>query len=112
MKNRELSKFQELIDKYISEEALAKVHNEGLKAGKRIFKNNNSTGEIEEVGFEPDYAVRHKYLETGYKVRGRMKEHEKPGDIYNQFNFFDGKQLKRIARRVQDGDTKGKTASD
>ena len=66
--------WQELMDKFISEEKLAKVHAEGLEAGKTIYKNNVTSGEIEEVGFEPDYAVRHKYLETGYKVRKKLSD--------------------------------------
>ena len=48
---------------------LIKVHKEGLQAGKHIYKNNNETGEIDDLGVEPDYAVRHKYLETAYKIK-------------------------------------------
>lgn len=54
----------------IPDEDLIKVHKEGLNAGKTIFKNNNSTGEIEEVGYEPDYATRYKYLDSAYKLKG------------------------------------------
>ena len=57
---------------------LAKVHKEGLKAGRKIFKNNNETNQIEEVGFEPDYLVRHKYLETAYKIKSKFPK-EAPG---------------------------------
>jgi len=53
----------------IPDELLEKVHLEGLNAGKTVYKNNNSSGEIEEVGYEPDYAVRHKYLDTAYKLK-------------------------------------------
>lgn len=62
--------FKELIKKYLPNKDLLKVHKAGLKAGKKIFKNNNETGKIEEVGTEPDFAVRHKYLDTGYKLKG------------------------------------------
>ncbi len=54
----------------LPDEELVKVHKEGLKAGKRIFKNNNETGEIEDLGIEPDYATRHKYLDSAYKLKG------------------------------------------
>lgn len=64
--------WQELLLKYLPDEELLKVHKEGLSAGKKIFKNNNESGEIELVGEEPDYAVRHKYLDTGYKVKGKL----------------------------------------
>lgn len=54
----------------IPDELLEKTHLEGLEAGKRIFKNNNESGEIEDMGVEPDYATRHKYLDTAYKLKG------------------------------------------
>ncbi len=60
---------QTIADK-IPDELLEEVHLDGLKAGKTIYKNNVSTGEIEEVGYEADYATRHKYLDTAYKLKG------------------------------------------
>lgn len=54
----------------IPDALLRKVHLEGLEADKKVFKNNNATGEIEEVSAEPDYAVRHKYLDSAYKLKG------------------------------------------
>lgn len=87
--------WQELIDKYISEEKLAKVHSEGLNATKK-------EGD-EEVA---DYAVRHKYLETGYKVRGKLRNDDGGGNTYN-FNFLSVEQQQRIARRLQTGDSAG-----
>lgn len=73
--------WQELIEKHISEAALTKVHAEGLKATKRQGVGgmvlNTEKGEFGHSEIEvPDYAVRHKYLETGYKIRGRLKEAE------------------------------------
>ncbi len=44
----------------IPDELLEKVHLEGLVAGK-IKEDGN---------IEPDYAVRHKYLDSGYKLKG------------------------------------------
>jgi len=64
--------WRELMDKFISDKELMRVHKEGLSAGKKIFKNNNETGEVEEVGYEADYSTRHKYLETAYKIKDRM----------------------------------------
>ena len=60
----------------IPDDKLHEVLMEGLKAGKTVFKNNNSTGEIEEVGYEPDYAVRHKYLDTELKLKGLYENDE------------------------------------
>ncbi len=49
---------QSLADR-IPDDLLEKVHLEGLVAGKMV-------GET----LEPDYAVRHKYLDSGYKLKG------------------------------------------
>lgn len=77
--------WKELMDSYLPDRDLAKAHKEGLKAGRKIFKNNNATKQIEEVGFEPDYSTRHKYLETAYKIKNKF-----PKDgigVAVQFNF-------------------------
>ncbi len=58
----------------IPDDKLHEVMMEGLEAGKTIFKNNNSTGQVEEVGYEPDYAVRHKYLDTALKMKGAYSD--------------------------------------
>lgn len=68
--------WKELLDKHIPDRKLAKVLDEGLDAGKRIFKNNNESGEIEDMGIEADYAVRHKYLETGLKLKNRFPKEQ------------------------------------
>ena len=59
--------FQELLEKQLSNKLLTRVHKEGLKATKvtRIGKNTHE---------DPDYATRHKYLETAYKIKGLQKE--------------------------------------
>lgn len=57
--------WQELMEQNFPDKDLAKVHKEGLKAGKKILVNGKSIG-IE----EPDYATRHKYLDTAYKLKG------------------------------------------
>jgi hypothetical protein len=62
--------WQELMDEHLPDDVLAKVHREGLMASKNIYKNNNESGEIENVGQEPDYSVRHKYLDSAYKLKG------------------------------------------
>ena len=54
----------------LPDELLLEVHLEGLAAGKHIYKNNNESGEIEDMGIEPDYATRHKYLDSAYKLKG------------------------------------------
>ena len=54
----------------IPDDLIERVHLEGLNAGRTIYKNNMSSGEVEEVGYEPDYSARHKYLDSAYKLKG------------------------------------------
>lgn len=58
------------LEEALPDEMLLEVHREGLFASKEIWKNNNESGTIEHVGDEPDFAVRHKYLDTAYKLKG------------------------------------------
>ncbi len=108
--------WEEMIEKYISEEALLKVHKEGLQATKSSGVGGmtiglKGSGEVESMGHSdmmvPDYAVRHKYLETGYKVRGRLKEKDIT-PTQNNFFFIDEQQQQRIAERL----ARRNTASD
>lgn len=62
------------IDEALSDELLAKVHKEGLEAQKVISANitygdaDEKTNDFIEV---PDHATRAKFLDMGYKVKGR-----------------------------------------
>lgn len=56
----------------IPDSLLLKVHLEGLEASKKVVKTDPETGESEEIGVMPDYATRHKYLDTGYKLKGLL----------------------------------------
>lgn len=93
--------WQELIDKHISEAALTKVHAEGLKATKL---------QGEALVESPDYATRHKYLETGYKLRGRLKEEKQDAPTINI--HIEASQLKRVAARILDGNSESEGALD
>lgn len=66
--------WKELTDKFISDDVLAKVHQEGLKAT-TYYTEGIGRGETQLVE-KPDYGVRHKYLESGYKLKGRYSEPE------------------------------------
>jgi hypothetical protein len=70
LRNPKIQKAIQTLAERIPDDKLHEVLMEGLGAGKTIYKNNNSTKEIEEVGYEPDYAVRHKYLDTALKLKG------------------------------------------
>ena len=51
----------------LTNEALLNTNKEGMKATKPIIIN----GEVKAV---PDYAVRHKYMETAMKITGTLKD--------------------------------------
>lgn len=91
----------------IPDELLKKTHLEGLKAGKKIFKNNNATGEIEEVGIEPDYATRHKYLDSGYKLKG-LYAPEKHVNLNLNGELIPDEELEGLAKQINDA-TKSNT---
>lgn len=56
-----------LVEKYVPDKKLIKVLDEGLNASKEIVIGDNLTS-IK----SPDYAVRHKYLETGLKIKNKF----------------------------------------
>ncbi len=72
--NLEKPSIRDAIEEALSDELLAKVHREGLEAQKVISANitygdaDEKTNDFIEV---PDHATRAKFLDMGYKVRGR-----------------------------------------
>lgn len=59
--------WNELLSKKLSDDKLLKVLNEGLEADRKLGDE-----------LEPDYSVRHKYLETGLKLKSRFPKEESP----------------------------------
>lgn len=70
---------KELIEAKLPNEELFDVHREGLYA----TKIHGSMTEPDRVVV--DFQTRHKYLETGYKLKGLLKEGQTPPGV--QFNF-------------------------
>lgn len=67
------------IQEALPDELLAQVHLEGLSATKRSGTGGmkisiGTDGKVNDFGHtdidEPDYAVRHKYLDSAYKIKG------------------------------------------
>lgn len=85
--------WKDLMEEYLPDTDLAKVHKEGLSAAKKVFKNNNESGEIEFVGEEPDFSVRHKYLDSAYKLKGSYAP-EKSLNVNVEARVADEKALK------------------
>lgn len=92
--------FRELLDEYLPEQKLLQVHKEGLDAKKVISARVTSkeagvdTDDFIEV---PDHPTRHKFLETGYQLRGKLR----PEAIDLQFNVL----IPVVINRVQDNPT-------
>ncbi len=65
--------FRELLDQMgVSDEKLAKVLNEGLEATKVVVMGKESKEAF--VDIQPDHPTRHKFLETGLKLKGYAKD--------------------------------------
>lgn len=84
--------WKELVDDYIPDELLAKIHLEGLNATKL---HSSLTEPDQEV---PDYPTRKGYLELGYKVKGRIQQ---PESTTNQTNIG---EIKVVFQRKEEND--------
>lgn len=71
--------WEELMESYLPDKDLAKVHKEGLKATKHQGVGGMvmglEKGKVDSVGHTEieiaDYATRHKYLDSAYKLKGK-----------------------------------------
>ncbi len=61
--------WKDLMERELPDEFLARVHKEGLKATKKEVGNLDA----------PDFAVRHKYLETAYKIKNKIPKENNIG---------------------------------
>lgn len=67
----------ELTEEFISDRALAKVHKEGLASTtyfNEIVDRDSKGAPVYALKQVPDFNVRHKYLESGYKLKGRYSK--------------------------------------
>lgn len=64
--------WNELIEQYLPDTLLAKVHKDGLKAFK--FESQMTGKGESEIVKVPDFSVRHKYLETSYKIKNKYTD--------------------------------------
>lgn len=72
--------WKELMDKYLPDKTLAKVHKEGLGAIKKehkIVDRDDDGKPIYDFVDVDDYATRHKYLDTAYKLKGSYAPEKK-----------------------------------
>jgi phage terminase small subunit len=97
-----IAKVVKSLSEAFTDKELIKVHKEGLQASKKIFKNNNESGEVELVGDEPDYPTRHKYLETAYKLKGSFAPEKSVNLNINSDSPEQMARLKDIAKKLNE----------
>lgn len=81
--------FQALVNKYLPDSKLLEVHAQGLEATKvisAVVTGKDADEKTNDFIDVPDYATRHKYLETGYKLKGKL-EHGPTVFAPTQINF-------------------------
>lgn len=101
-------KIQSAIQEALPDELLAQVHLEGLSATKRSGTGGmkigiGTDGKVNDMGHteidEPDYAVRHKYLDSAYKIKGTYAPEK---SVNTNLNVeIDSKQLE-IAKKYEE----------
>jgi hypothetical protein len=83
--------FKELMEQYLPDDKLVKVHAEGLEANKIISANitygdaNEKTNDFIEV---PDHPTREKFLKLAYTVKGKITPEITPPGTGNTYNIF------------------------
>ncbi len=87
----------------------AKVHVEGLNATKRSGTGGmkigiGTDGKVNDMGHteidEPDYSVRHKYLDSAYKLKGSYAAEKKEIELSGTVNTQDPKAI-AIAQKYE-----------
>lgn len=92
--------WQELMEQQLPDETLLKVHKEGLNAMRREYKivdrddRGNPIYDFIEV---EDYAVRHRYLDSGYKLKKRYEESIR---IHRQFSHLTDEELDKEVAEI------------
>lgn len=85
--------WKELMGKHLDDKKLAKIHEAGLKATFTDKFNNDA----------PDYAIRHKYLETAYKVKDKIKpDYSPPNNTQVNINFFSNPKVMEAAKQLDE----------
>lgn len=94
--------WRELMDRYLPEDKLAKVHSEGLSATKqehKIVGRDEDGKPVYEFVKVPDFSARHKYLDTGYKLYKKYEDGN--GVSNNTFNLI--QILQQVDERRRNG---------
>lgn len=66
--------WRNLLEKALPDELLMKVHKDGLKATNTIYASDH--GQITDTQLVPDNASRFRFLDSGYKLKGKYEPTE------------------------------------
>lgn len=101
----------ELVDQGLPDDMLLEVHREGLRATKRSGTGGmkigiGTDGKVTDMGHtdidEPDYATRHKYLDTAYKLKGSYApEKSQSVNLNVDLNVKDNPKAKKLAEEYE-----------
>lgn len=100
--------WQKLVEKHLSEKKLTEKHAEALEATKaisaQVFPDGKDGKPINDFIEVPDYAIRLKAVELGYKLRGKLSNNDDNGNADNRqvnfnFNGIDRAGLIELVRR-------------
>jgi len=73
-----------------------------LHASKPIYKNNNSTGEIEQVGEEIDYTAVDKGLKHATNIYGVIDPDDKPKQTNTTYNFIFSNEVQDKVKEINE----------
>jgi phage terminase small subunit len=92
----EIENVRKSVAEALTDELLLQVHLEGLKASSEIRDEN---GEV--LLEKPDYAVRHKYLDSAYKIKGTYAPEKHASVVLNVDDNTKSKTKSAISRFLQ-----------
>lgn len=90
-------KIQNALEEALPDELLAKIHLEGLFATRSVF---DVKGEL--VAEDADFSVRHKYLDSAYKLKGKYAA-EKHLNV--NVDIEDSPRIRELAAKLRNLDT-------
>jgi len=84
--------WRQLMDKYLPDEKIVKKIDEGLEANRVISAVNTAkqaSGGTTDFIEVPDFAIRHKYVETSLKIKGKLdtEKEETPSLVFNLYGL-------------------------
>src|SRR5574341_427314 len=97
--------WQDLMDKYLDDKRLVRVHAEGLGARRKraeIVDRDDKGRPVYQYFDEPDYFARHKYLETAYKIKDKLNAEDTKQPTNITYNLFNKPEIKVTVAQLEE----------